>query len=109
MYAIIINGTQQYRVKEGQTIKVEKIEQKTGAEIEINKILMIIHDKDVQLGTPYLKTYTVKASIEGHGRNKKISMLKFKRRKHHLKRMGHRQWFTSIKITSIQVKDSSRS
>ncbi|MEE4246263.1 MAG: 50S ribosomal protein L21 [Kangiellaceae bacterium] len=101
MYAVIQSGGKQHRVKEGQTIKLEKLEAETGASVDFEKVLMVGAGADVKVGAPYLDGAKVTAEVVSHGRHKKINIIKFKRRKHHMKRMGHRQWFTEVKITGI--------
>ena len=101
MYAVVVTGGKQYRVEEGQTLKVEKLEVATGESIELEKVLLIGNGDDVKIGAPVVEGAKVVAEIINHGRHKKVKILKFKRRKHHMKQMGHRQWFTEIKITSI--------
>jgi large subunit ribosomal protein L21 len=103
MYAIIQTGGKQYRVTEGQHIKVEKIDAAPGEEITFNQVLMIAEDgKDPRIGNPYLEQAKVKAKICVRGRGKKISILKFQCRKHHMKQQGHRQSYTEVEITVIQ-------
>lgn len=101
MYAVIVTGGKQYRVEEGQTLKVEKIEVATGESVAIEKVLLIGNGDDVKIGAPVVAGATVTAEVVAHGRHKKIRIIKFRRRKHHMKQMGHRQWFTEIKITGI--------
>ena len=103
MYAVIISGGKQYRVKEGQSIKLEKIELDTGSTIEFDKVLMVSDGENLKVGAPFLSGCTVKADIISHGRADKIRIIKMKRRKHHMKRMGHRQWYTEVKITGIRA------
>lgn len=103
MYAVIISGGKQYRVKEGQSIKLEKIELDAGATIEFDKVLMVSDGENLKVGAPFLSGCTVKADIISHGRADKIRIIKMKRRKHHMKRMGHRQWYTEVKITGIRA------
>ncbi len=100
MYAVIVSGGKQYRVVEGQTIQVEKIEAGEGSTVEFDKVLMVGPGDKAKIGAPYLSGM-VKGSIVRHGRGEKIRIIKMKRRKHHMKRMGHRQWFTEVKITAI--------
>ena len=102
MYAIIQNGGKQYRVSEGQMIRLETIDAEPGKSIDLNEILLIANDKEFKIGAPFVKGAKVKAEVVTHGRAKKIEILKFKRRKQHLKRMGHRQNFTQVKITKIE-------
>lgn len=101
MYAVVVTGGKQYRVEEGQTLKVEKLEVATGEAVVIEKVLLIGNGDDVKIGQPVVEGAKVSAEVVAHGRHKKVKIMKFKRRKHHMKQMGHRQWSTEIKITSI--------
>lgn len=101
MYAVIISGGKQHRVVEGETLKLEKIDQPTESTIEFDQVLMVGKGADVKIGAPYVAGAKVTAEIISQGRHKKVNIIKFRRRKHHMKRMGHRQWFTEIKITGI--------
>jgi large subunit ribosomal protein L21 len=103
MYAVIVNSGQQYRVKEGQILNVAKIELEPGDTFSFDQVLMVVDGNNLQIGKPYLQGIKITASIEAHGRDKKVKILKFRRRKHYMKRMGHRQWFTKIKINSIEI------
>ncbi len=103
MYAVIVTGGKQYRVTEGETLKVEKLEVATGEAIELDQVLMVANGEDIKIGAPVVAGAKVKAEIVSHGRGKKVTIVKFRRRKHHRKQMGHRQWFTEIKITGISA------
>jgi len=103
MYAVIKTGGKQYRVTKGETLKVEKLEGEEGAKIDLNEVLMVGEGADVKIGTPLLSGGKVSATIKSHGRHKKIEIIKFKRRKHHQKRTGHRQYFTELEITDISA------
>ena len=100
MYAVIESGGKQHRVTEGEVLKLEKIEASTGDKINFDKVLMVGEGADVKIGTPYVEG-NVTAEIISHGRGDKVKIIKFQRRKHHQKQMGHRQWFTEVKITEI--------
>lgn len=100
MYAVITSGSKQFRVAEGQTLKVAKIAAEVGSTVDL-KVLMVVNGNDIKVGTPFLNDNKVAASIVSHGRHKKIQIVKFKRRKHHRKQMGHRQDYTEIEITKI--------
>ena len=102
MYAVIQTGGKQYRVAQGETLRVEKLEVEVGNEIKFDNILMLGDGETISLGDA-LKGATVTAKVVGHGRADKVRIIKFRRRKHHMKRQGHRQWFTEIKITGIQA------
>jgi large subunit ribosomal protein L21 len=103
MYAIIETGGKQYRVAEGDKVKVEKLDLETGSSIDLDKVLMLADGDDIRLGKPYLDGTRVTAEVAAHGRGDKVRIIKFRRRKHHLKRQGHRQWFTELKITGINA------
>ena len=103
MYAVIKSGGKQYRVQEGQTLKLEKIEVPTGESIDFNEVLLVADGDDVKVGAPMLEGAKVSAEIVSHGRGDKITIIKFRRRKHSMKRQGHRQWFTEVKITGISA------
>lgn len=103
MYAVIVNGGKQYRVKKGDSIKLAKRDEEPGSSIELEDVLICSTGETVQIGAPYLAGCKVQADVVGHGRLDKIKILKFRRRKHHMKRMGHRQWYTEVKITDINV------
>ena len=101
MYAVIESGGKQHRVIEGETLKLEKIEAATGETITFDKVLMVGEGEGVNIGAPYVKGGKVTAEIIAQGRHKKVKIMKFRRRKHSMKQMGHRQWFTEVKITGI--------
>ena len=100
-YAVVHIGSGQYKVAEGQTIKVEKLSLAASEEVIFDKVLLVRNSDDLKIGAPYVSGAKVVAEVVGEGRHKKINILKFKRRKHHMKRQGHRQWFTELKITKI--------
>jgi large subunit ribosomal protein L21 len=103
MYAVFKTGGKQYRASKGDVITVEKIEAEKGATVEIDQVLMVGEGEDVKVGTPFLDGGKVSATVVDHGRHDKIKVLKFKRRKHHRKQMGHRQYFTQLEITGIDA------
>ena len=101
MYAVIKSGGKQYRVKEGQVIKLEKMVAEVGEEIDFSEVLMVANGEDIAVGKPNLDAASVKAEVVSHGRHKKVKIIKFRRRKHHRKQMGHRQYYTEVKVTAI--------
>lgn len=103
MYAVIANGGKQYKVAEGQIIELEQINKDSGDAIEFDQVLLLADGENITVGAPFVKNALVKAEIVEHGRGKKIHIIKFRRRKHSLKRMGHRQNFTSVKIIGIET------
>ncbi len=103
MYAVIKTGGKQYRVSEGSTLKVEKIDAAEGENVELDKVLIIANGDDVTVGRPYVEGGKVTATVKSHGRGPKVRIIKFRRRKHHLKRQGHRQSFTELVVTGINT------
>ncbi|MDN3521505.1 50S ribosomal protein L21 [Halomonas ramblicola] len=103
MYAVIKSGGKQYRVEEGQTLKLEKIEVPTGESVDFDQVLLVAEGDDVKVGAPLVDGAKVSAEVVSHGRGEKVRIIKFRRRKHHMKRQGHRQWFTEVKITGISA------
>jgi len=101
MYAVFQSGGKQHRVAEGQTIRLEKIEIAPGETIEFDSVMMVGEGSSVKIGTPYVDGGKVTAEVVTHGRGEKIKIVKFRRRKHSRSQMGHRQWFTEVKITGI--------
>ena len=74
----------------------------TGGNVEFDRVLLIADGDKVQVGAPVVDGAKVTAEVVSHGRHDKVQIIKFRRRKHHMKRQGHRQWFTEVKITGIQ-------
>lgn len=101
MYAIIVSGGKQYRVKEGDTLKLEMLPDEVGSDISFGQVLMVGEGDNLKLGKPYLDNCKVSATVLSQGRHKKIEIVKFRRRKHHEKWQGHRQYYTEVKITQI--------
>ena len=103
MYAVIKTGGKQYRVSQGQRIKVEKIDAAEGATVDIDQVLMVGEGDDVKVGKPCLAGSKVTATVKSQGRHDKVKIVKFRRRKHSRKQMGHRQAYTEVKITGISA------
>ena len=101
MYAVIMTGGKQYRVQPGQTLKVEQLPAAEGAALEINEVLLIADGDQFNVGKPYVEGGKVTAVVKAHGRGPKIKIVKFRRRKHYRKQMGHRQNYTELLITDI--------
>ena len=103
MYAVVrING-KQYRVIEGQTLRIEKLTQGIGAFVKFKDVLLIGGGDELYIGSTQVKGAEVTAEIINQGRAAKINIIKFKRRKHQMKRMGHRQDFTTVKVLGIRI------
>jgi len=101
MYAVIKTGGQQYKVAEGDVLRVEKLSAEEGTEVDFNEVLMVSDGNDLKVGAPFLQGSKVSATVEKQERGKKISIIKFRRRKHYARKMGHRQYYTKIRITKI--------
>ncbi|MGD2056562.1 MAG: 50S ribosomal protein L21 [Gammaproteobacteria bacterium] len=101
MYAVIKTGGKQYRVSPGDTLRLEKLDAGEGDSVEFDQVLMVGEGENLRIGTPFVDGSRVTAMIKGHGRGSKIEIIKFRRRKHHMKRMGHRQDYTEVEITGI--------
>jgi large subunit ribosomal protein L21 len=103
MYAVIVTGGKQYRVMAGETLRVEKLDADVGAAVDINNVLMVGDGDNITIGAPNIANALVKATVKSHGRLDKIKIVKFRRRKHHRKQMGHRQHYTEIEINGITL------
>ncbi|CAL1240538.1 50S ribosomal protein L21 [Candidatus Methylocalor cossyra] len=103
MYAVIMTGGKQYRVQQGQVLKIETLPTEVGQQVEFDRVLLVQSDAGLKVGQPFLEGGKVTATVKGHGRHPKIKIIKFRRRKHHMKRAGHRQNYTEIQITGISA------
>jgi len=103
MYAVIRTGGKQYKVQPGDILRVEKLEAEAGKTIKISDVLMLVDGDQVTVGDPYIKGSAVSARVNRHGRDRKINIVKFLRRKHHRKQMGHRQDYTELSILDIKT------
>ena len=101
MYAVFVTGGKQYRAMPGEVLRVEKLDAEAGATVELKNVLMIGDGETITVGTPAVAGAVVSAKVRNHGRHDKVMIVKFRRRKHHRKQMGHRQHYTEIEITGI--------
>ncbi|WP_226810900.1 50S ribosomal protein L21 [Candidatus Steffania adelgidicola] len=101
MYAVFQTGGKQHRVREGQILRIEKLNALTGQVVEFKQVMLITNGDEIQVGGPFIKDSMVMAEVVAHGRSDKVMIVKFRRRKHFRKLQGHRQPFTDIKITAI--------
>jgi len=104
MYAVIKTGGKQFKVTEGDTLKVEKLSTEVGKALNINSVLTLVDGDKVTIGTPIVKGASVDATIVSHGKGDKVKIFKMNRRKGYRKSQGHRQSYTEIKINKIAVK-----
>ncbi|OQY12745.1 MAG: 50S ribosomal protein L21 [Desulfobacteraceae bacterium 4572_187] len=103
MYAIVNTGGKQYKIHQGDVLRVEKIPGEIGNSISFAEVLMFADGKDVSIGRPLLDNVTVKGHIVEQGKAKKIIVFKYKRRKRYRRKQGHRQQYTAVKIDSIEA------
>ena len=101
MYAVIQTGGKQYRVAQGDKVKLELLTAAVGETVEFDKVLMVANDGDVKVGAPFVSGGKVTASVLNHGRADKVITVKLRRRKNSRRQKGHRQHFTEVKIETI--------
>lgn len=101
MYAVFQTGGKQYRVSEGDVLRVERLDADEGASVDFDTVLLVADGDTTDIGKPYVAGGRVSATVTGHGRGEKITIVHFRRRKHSRKQMGHRQDYTELKITGI--------
>ena len=104
MYAVFKSGGKQYRVSKGEKLKLEKLETDVGKKVVFDQVLSVGEGKDINIGTPYLADAIVEAKVLDEGKDKKIEVVKFKRRKNYKRNFGHRQHYSLIEVTNITVK-----
>ncbi len=101
MYAVFATGGKQYRVEAGHVLRVEKLTAEPGATVEFDQVLLVGQGADIKIGAPLISGGLVRATVERHGKGDKVTIVKFRRRKHYLRQGTHRQQFTEIKVTDI--------
>ena len=101
MYAVIKTGGKQYRVEQGDKLKIESLNGEIGDSLQFDEVMMLADGEQVNVGAPLVSGAAVAATIVSQGRHAKVEIIKFRRRKHHQKRTGHRQNFTEVEITDI--------
>jgi large subunit ribosomal protein L21 len=103
-FAVIETGGKQYKITEGDTLSVEKIpgEYKEGSKITFDKVLLIDDGKETKVGNPYIEGAKIEAMFEETGKNKKVTVIRFRPKSRYFKKKGHRQPFTKVKIAAIK-------
>ncbi|CAN5286799.1 hypothetical protein BH24PSE2_BH24PSE2_16910 [soil metagenome] len=104
MYAVIKTGGKQYRVREGGVLRVERLAADAGASVTFDRVLAIGSGEDVRIGAPLVEGGQVTAVVRGHGKARKIEVVKFKRRQNYRRTIGHRQAYTEIEVTGIAAE-----
>ena len=102
-YAVIKTGGKQYRVQQGDILRVELLSAEEGAAVSFDQVLLVGTGESITVGAPLVEGATVSATVRKHGRADKIRIIKFRRRKHYKRQQGHRQHFTEIEITGINA------
>lgn len=103
MYAVVATGGKQYKVQEGDVLRVEKLAGAVGDEVAFDQVLLLGTGKDVRIGQPMVAGAVVKGKIVQQGKSKKILVFKYKRRKRYRRKQGHRQPYTAVKIDAIEA------
>ena len=102
MYAVVKTGGKQYKIKTGETLRVEKIPGDVGQSVDFDQVLMLADGEQVHIGQPLVENAAVKGHIVEQGKARKIIVFKYKRRKRYRRKQGHRQPYTAIMIDSIE-------
>jgi large subunit ribosomal protein L21 len=103
MYAVINTGGKQYKVQQGETLRIEKIAGEVGSKVTFDKVLMVADGENIRVGQPVIETAAVQAIIVEQDKAKKILVFKYKRRKRYRRKQGHRQPYTAIRIDGIEA------
>ncbi len=103
MYAVVNTGGKQYKVRQGETLRIEKIPGEVGSPVTFDKILMVADGENIRLGQPVLENVKVQAQIVEQDRARKVLVFKYKRRKRYRRKQGHRQPYTAIRIDGIEA------
>lgn len=108
MYAVIRTGGKQYRVVPGARLRVEKLDVEEGAKVEFDQVLLVGEGTDVTVGKPLVEGGLVTAKVLSQGKGKKVTIIKFHRRKNYLRTKGHRQFYTEVEITDVSTKGGAK-
>lgn len=103
MQAIIVTGGKQYKVAQGDTLFIEKLEAEAGAEITFDQVLAILNEDKATFGVPTVEGASVVATVVKNGKGKKIRVFKYNPKKGYRKRQGHRQPYTKVQISAINA------
>lgn len=103
MHAVIQSGGKQYRVAEGDVVRLEKLNLAEGDTVDFSRVMMVSDGENIVIGQPYIEGGKVSGTVEAQGRGKKIDVIKFRRRQKYRRKQGHRQSYTEVKITSIEA------
>lgn len=104
MYAVVETGGKQYRVEQGMTVQVERLDAEPGATVTLDRVMLVGDGEDLSVGAPVVKGASVVATVVGHGRGRKVVVMKYKPKAHYRRKTGHRQGYTTLKIDKIDLK-----
>lgn len=103
MYAVIMSGGKQYRVSEGEVVRLEELEAEAGAQVEFKDVLLVKTDDKTYIGRPLVEGASVQGTIENNGQGEKIIVFKYKRKKQYKRTRGHRQHYSEVRIDKISL------
>lgn len=103
MYAIVEQGGKQYRVAEGDVLEVASLRAEPGERVSLGRVLLVGADDRVEVGAPALERATVTATVLGHGQGRKVTVVKYKPKKHYRRKVGHRQGYTRVRVDAISL------
>lgn len=103
MYAVVESGGKQYRVAEGNRIRVEKCDAEIGSSVTLDKVMLLGKDDSVQVGAPYVAGVSVSAKVLAHGKEDKVIVFKYRRKKNYRRFRGHRQQYTDLVVETINA------
>ena len=101
MYAVMDSGNRQYKVAEGDLLRVERLSAEEGQTLKVDRVLMLVDGSDIKVGRPYLEGASVDLKVVSHGRADKVLVVKMKRRKNYRRTQGHRQQYSELLVESI--------
>ena len=101
MYALVEIKGKQFKAQKGELLKIDRISQVKGETVDFEQVLLLRDEEKVTVGTPYVEGVAIKTTVEDHGKDAKVMVFKFKKRKNYRKKQGHRQQFTLIRVDEI--------
>jgi large subunit ribosomal protein L21 len=104
MYAVIESGGKQHKIEEGEYLSVDLLSDEPGKKITFDNVLLYVDDKNVEIGQPYLSNVKVTAEVKDIIKSEKLSILRFRRRKHSMRKVGHRARYSQVEIKSIKLE-----
>lgn len=104
MYAVVETGGKQYRLEEGQIVRVERLRAEPGEMITLDRVILIGNGTSTKVGTPVVKGAAVRTTVVGHGRDRKVIVFKYKAKAHYRRKTGHRQQYTELRIEKIEIQ-----